>query len=265
MRFAGRLPKLVAMRQRINWLALHGVVRGLTFIGARRGDPQGRLFADPAVRANPTAFIEELRSAGRIVKGRTLFITVDHEIAHEVLRSDDFQVTEIGEGLPKPLRWIQARTDPGLLHPLRPPSLLSVEPPEHTRYRKLVSSVFTSRAVAKLRDRVEETANVLLDGLGENPGVVDIVERYCSRLPVTVIGDILGVPDRDRPKILEYGELGAPSLDLGLTWQQYLRVHRGIEGFNVWLANSSAAAAPQPRRRPDESADRGCRRGWQAQ
>ena len=68
------------------------------------------------------------------------------------------------------------KTDTGLLHPLAPPSLLSVEPPEHTRYRKLVSSVFTTRAVAALRERVEETAKALLDELGDESGVVDIVD-----------------------------------------------------------------------------------------
>jgi cytochrome P450 len=115
--------------------------------------------------------------------------------------------------------------------------MLSVEPPDHTRYRKLVSSVFTTRAVAALRDRVAETAESLLDNLGDEPGVVDVVERYCSQLPVTVIGDILGVPDEARPRILEFGELGAPSLDIGLTWQQYRQVYRGIEGFNDWLSN----------------------------
>jgi cytochrome P450 len=54
---------------------------------------------------------------------------------------------------------------------------------------------------------------------------------------VSVIGDILGVPDEARPRILEFGELGAPSLDIGLTWSQYQAVYRGIEGFHTWLAN----------------------------
>jgi cytochrome P450 len=44
-----------------------------------------------------------------------------------------------------------------------------------------------------------------------------------------VIGDILGVPDPARRRILEFGELAAPSLDIGLTWAQYRRVNRGIE------------------------------------
>ncbi len=225
------------MRQRIRWLAIHGVLRAVSKHFARRGDPQGRLIADPAVRANPVAFTEELRAQGPIVKCRVLYITVDHKIVNDLLRSDDFRVVAMGSNLPKPLQWVANRTKTGLQHPLEPPSMLSVEPPEHTRYRKLVSSVFTTRAVAALRDRVTETANKLLDELGDEPGVVDVVEQYCSKLPVSVIGDILGVPEEARPRILEFGELAAPSLDIGLTWPQYRRVYRGIEGFNIWLSN----------------------------
>jgi cytochrome P450 len=225
------------MKQRIRWMALHGFVRGVSSFAARRGDPQARLIADPLVRENPAAFADEMRPRGPVIRGRAGLMTFDHQIANELLRSDDFRVSSLGGNLPKPLQWVLRHTETGLLHPLEPPSMLSVEPPDHTRYRKLVSSVFTTRAVAALRDRVEETAVSLLDDLGDEPGVVDVVERYCSQLPVTVIGDILGVPDEARPRILEFGELGAPSLDIGLSWRQYRRVYQGIEGFNVWLSN----------------------------
>src|SRR5690606_2583421 len=65
----------------------------------------------------------------------------------------------------------------------------------------------------------------------------DIVDRYCSQLPVAVISDILGVPERDRKHILHFGELGAPSLDIGLSWRQFKQVHEGIVGFNAWLGS----------------------------
>jgi len=230
----------MTVKQCIRWLAMHGSARGVSRVLARRGDPQGRLITDPQLRSNPVPFIEELRAMGPIVKCRLMHITVDHKIANDLLRSDDFHVFGFGSGLPRPLQWVVRRTDPGLLHPLEPPSMLSVEPPDHTRYRKLVSSVFTTRAVAALRDRVQDTADRLLDELAadaEAGGSIDVVERYCSQLPVTVIGDILGVPDEARPRILEFGELGAPSLDMGLTWKQYQQVYRGIEGFNNWLAD----------------------------
>ncbi|BBX05146.1 cytochrome [Mycolicibacterium moriokaense] len=224
------------IKQRIHWLALHGLIRGVSKFFARRGDPQGRLLADPAVRADPVAFIDEVRAMGPIVKCRAAYLTVDHKIANDLLRSDDFAVFGIGSNLPKAAQWVADRTRSDLMHPIRPPSMLSVEPPQHTRYRKLVSSVFTPRAVAALRDRVQESANEILEGLTD-AGTTDIVDRYCSQLPVTVIGDILGVPEDARPRILEFGELGAPSLDIGLTWRQYQTVNRGIEGFSDWLTN----------------------------
>jgi cytochrome P450 len=225
------------IRQRLHWVAVHGAIRGISKVFARQGDPQGRLVADPTVRADPVAFIEELRARGPIVRCRALYMTVDHKIVNDLLRSDDFQVFGMGSNLPKPLQWVADRTKPNLLHPIQPPSMLSVEPPDHTRYRKLVSSVFTTRAVAALRDGVQDTANRLLDELAEAGGTVDVVERYCSQLPVSVIGDILGVPESARPRILEFGELGAPSLDIGLTWTQYKTVYRGIEGFHGWLSD----------------------------
>ncbi len=225
------------MRQRLRWFALHGVVRGLSKLGLRSGDPQARRIADPAVRENPGAFADQLRDKGPLSRCRVVLMTFDHGVAQELLRSDDFRVAELGGNLPGPLRWIARKTDPGLLHPLRPPSLLSVEPPDHTRYRKLVSSVFTPRAVATLRERVEETATALLDRLEGGPDIVDVVGRYCSQLPVAIIGDILGVPEEDRPRILRFGEMAAPSLDIGLSWQQFQQVNEGLVGFNGWLAD----------------------------
>ncbi|MEY8016189.1 cytochrome P450 [Mycobacterium servetii] len=227
------------MKERLHWLAMHGFVRGVAAIGARRGDLQARLIADPSVAADPVAFYDELRALGPLAKGQVNYLTTDYSLAQELLRSDDFRVVNMGSNLPGPLRWLERRTRDDRLHPLRAPSLLAVEPPDHTRYRKTVSAVFTARAVAALRDRVEQTAAGLLDQLERRSGtsgVVDVVGRYCSQLPVAIISDILGVPEQDRRRVLEFGELAAPSLDIGLPWRQYRSVQDGIAGFHSWLA-----------------------------
>ncbi len=228
------------MKERLHWLAMHGFIRGVAAIGMRRGDPQARLVADPTVAADPVQFYEELRALGPLVKGRANYLTTDHALAHELLRADDFRVINMGSNLPAPLRWLESRTRDDLLHPLRAPSLLAVEPPDHTRYRKTVSAVFTPRAVAALRDGVELTAAKLLDELADQSGVskvIDVVGRYCSLLPVAIISDILGVPEQDRRRVLEFGELAAPSLDIGLPWRQYRSVQQGVAGFKFWLAD----------------------------
>jgi cytochrome P450 len=64
---------------------------------------------------------------------------------------------------------MRAGTAPDALGPLDPPSLLVVDPPDHTRYRRLVSRVFTPRAVAALAPDVERIATGLLDTFGSTP------------------------------------------------------------------------------------------------
>ncbi len=229
-----------SVKRRLHWLAVHGFVRAVARIGVARGDLKARLIADPKVLADPASFYDELQAQGPLVGTRSGHLAVGHTLAHELLRSDDFRVLVIGSNLPAPLRWLERRTRDEMLHLLRPPSLLVVEPPDHTRYRRTVSAVFTSRAVAALRDGVERTATKILDQLAQESGgsgVVDIVGRYCSQLPVAIISDILGVPEQDRSKILEFGEMAAPSLDFGVPWRQYRRVQEGIAGFEVWLTD----------------------------
>ena len=237
---------MTPVRERLHWLAMHAVVRTLAAYGARRGDLQARLLADPAIHDDPVPFYDELRQYGPLIRSRLSYLTADHAVAFELLRSDDFRVLIQGSSLPTPLRWLERHTRADLLHPLLPPSLLAVEPPDHTRYRKTVSSVFTTRRVAMLRDSVDDTAAALLAKLSTETGAVDIVERYCAQLPVTVISELLGVPHSERARILQFGELAAPSLDFGLTWPQYREVQRGLEGFNEWLSTHLDALRRNP-------------------
>ena len=96
----------------IQWLAVHGVIRGISKVFARQGDLEVRLVADPAVRADPVAFIEELRAIGPIVRCRALYMIVDDKIVNDLLRSEDFHVFAMGSNLPKPLQWFLTRTRP---------------------------------------------------------------------------------------------------------------------------------------------------------
>ncbi|GAB2918972.1 cytochrome P450 [Rhodococcus aerolatus] len=238
------LPRLA-----LRWASLHGTVRVLSGQAARAGDPQAMLIADPATRADPLGTYTRIREQGALVRTRVGRITVDHAVAFALLRSDDLAVTSVGVAAPAPLRAIERLTRGSALHPLQEPSLLSVEPPEHTRYRTLVSSVFTARAVAGLRDMVQATADRLLDELAADARAgrtVDLVERYCAQLPVAVISAILGVPESERQRVLRFGELAAPSLDIGLTWPQFRQVDAGLRGFDTWLGEHLASLRRNP-------------------
>lgn len=237
---------LQSARRRTHWMASHGLVRAVAPLGARLGDLQARLISDPRVRIDPGPVHREIRSRGPIARGRLADVTVDYGVVRDVLRSDDFRTTGSGPQGPRLISAIEQWTRSEGLHPLRPPSLLATEPPSHTTYRRLVSSVFTARAVAAMRDNVERTAHRLLDDLERDTGVVDIIDRYCARLPVAVIGDILGVPEDERELVLQFGELAAPSLDLGLSWSEHRRVDDGLSKFVEWLHGHLARLRDNP-------------------
>jgi cytochrome P450 len=224
-----------AVRQRVRWGFQHGIVGLAVRRAARAGDLQAVSIVDPGHRANPYPLYEQVRARGRLVPGKLGHVTVSHDLVSHVLRSDDFRAGPDDDAMPPLLgRLVRWSRDPRALGPIDPPSLLVVEPPDHTRYRRLVSRVFTARAVEALRDRVQQIADGLLDELASH-AEVDLVEAYCSRLPVTVITEILGVRPEDRATVLGFGREGAPSLDIGLTWKQFKAVDDSVRGFQEWL------------------------------
>jgi cytochrome P450 len=223
-----------AGRPLVRWGLGHFLPRTLMTAAARRGDLQGRLIM-ASRGGDPYPLFEELRAQGPLYRGRFAFLTPSLPVAREVLSSNDFRTgfdVSQARGLPgRAFRWA---ADDDLLGPLEPPSLLVTEPPDHTRYRKLVSRVFSVRAVERIRARAEQIAADLLDELAY-AGQVDLVERYCAMLPVTVIAEILGVPASDRARVLAFGAAAAPSLDLGLSWRQFRQVESALAGFDRWL------------------------------
>jgi cytochrome P450 len=79
--------------------------------------------------------------------------------------------------------------------------MLNSDPPDHTRLRKLVSRAFTVRAIARMRPRIEEIAQELADRMAAKAaggGTVDLLDEFAFPLPMTVICELLGVPEGER-------------------------------------------------------------------
>jgi cytochrome P450 len=81
--------------------------------------------------------------------------------------------------------------------------MLNVDPPDHTRLRRLVSRAFTPGRIAALEPAIRVIAGRLLDKLEEAgaDATVDLVEGYAYPLPFEVIGELLGIPAADRPRL----------------------------------------------------------------
>jgi cytochrome P450 len=219
----------------VKWAARHGLIKVALRRAAKRGEPQARLMIDRSVRANPFPIYDRIRSRGPISRGGLTFVAPSHRAASAVLRSDVFRVGLDVAAVPWFMRRVLIRRAGGrLVGPIDPPSLLAVNPPQHTRYRRQVAKVFTPRAIAALEPRVRQIAEELLDDLDQRE-VVDLVETYAALLPVTVISEILGVPLAMRTQFLDWGNQAAAALDIGLDYREYAASERGIQLLNEWM------------------------------
>ncbi len=233
------------LRTDLRWVTQHGVVRLAMKRAAKQGDLQARSVTDLAHRANPYPLYRKVRERGPLVRGRLGSITATHAVVTEALRNDDLRAGPGDDALPGALgrlaRWAR---DPALLGPVDPPSLLVAEPPDHTRMRRTVSRVFTARAIENLRARTEQVAADLLDRMTEPR--VELIDAYCSRLPVVMISEILGVRPEDHARVLAFGRAGAPSLDIGLGRRQHRAVEQGVREFSTWLTEHLARVRREP-------------------
>ncbi len=82
-------------------------------------------------------------------------------------------------------------------------TLLNMDPPKHSRYRRLVSAGFTPRMITKLVDHIQERAAGILDGI-EGRETVEFVEEVAAELPLQVICEMIGVPDEDRKLVFDW-------------------------------------------------------------
>lgn len=92
-------------------------------------------------------------------------------------------------------------------------SMISVDPPDHTRLRRLVNKAFTPRVVAALEPRIRELVDGMLDG-ADRDGHLEVIADLAFPLPVTVIAELLGIPVEDRERFRTWSRaLLAPAVD----------------------------------------------------
>ncbi|MFS0838866.1 cytochrome P450 family protein [Paenibacillus sp. 1P03SA] len=79
------------------------------------------------------------------------------------------------------------------------PNMLTADPPDHTRLRRLASKAFTPQMIEGMRPRIQQIADELLDAV-QDRGQMDLVTDFAYPLPITVISEILGIPAADRSR-----------------------------------------------------------------
>ena len=129
-----------------------------------------------------------------------------------------------------------------------PTSMLFRDPPDHTRLRGLVSRAFTPRVVEGLRPRIQQIADGLLDRV-QGAGRMEVISDLAYPLPVTVISEMLGVPEEDRERIKQWSADIARSLDaIGLPTDPEI-VDRGRTGRRA-IGDYFRSLIPDRKKRP---------------
>jgi cytochrome P450 family 107 subfamily K polypeptide 1 len=182
---------------------------------------------------------------------RESFFVTHYDDVVETLLDDRFSVD------PSSLMTAEERAKvPGGAEEFRPltRSLLSLDPPDHTRIRKLVQPSFTGRGMDAMRPSIQAVVDHLLDRAereaeerGETPGNrrMELVRQFAYPFPVTVISDLLGIPREDRDKIRGWTE-NLLRVDAGRDQAMQDEVRKGLRDFSDYLTELFARKRSEP-------------------
>lgn len=163
----------------------------------------------PELTADPYGGFGRIREEGPVVRGRLadggrVWIVGRHEQVSAVLTDPRF--ANNSRSLPGSTtdQYAESLIRFGLPRDLVPhlsDTVTHLDPPDHTRLRKLVTRAFSARRVSCLVPRVRALTEELVDALPDRAedGTVDLVEHLAYPLPITVICELIGVPAGDRP------------------------------------------------------------------
>ena len=164
-----------------------------------RGDPVARMLA-PEVKHDPYPLWSDVRRRGVYRSPLGAWATADHDTVGAVLRDRRFSASPVHHAAYRPPAYPPG--DPR--GELATSDLLTMDPPDHTRIRRLVSRAFSPKVIAGLepwiRDRIEE----LLAPLDPSAGF-DLVDALAFPLPIAVICRLLGVPADDEDRFRAWG------------------------------------------------------------
>ncbi|GHF75482.1 cytochrome P450 [Streptomyces griseosporeus] len=202
---------------------------------------------DPAFLADPYPAYAELRARGRVLyyEPTDQWLVPRHADVSALLRErrlgrtylHRFSHEEFGRTPPP------AEHEP--FHTLNDHGMLDLEPPDHTRIRRLVSKAFTPRTVERLKPYVEQLAGDLVARLVE-AGRGDLLTDVAEPLPVAVIAEMLGIPDADRPLLRPWSADICGMYELNPSAEAADRAVRASVEFSDYLRDLIAARRREP-------------------
>ena len=114
------------------------------------------------------------------------------------------------------------------------PSMLFLDPPDHTRLRALVNKAFTPRAITALESHIRELMTTLLDAV-DDPSAFDLMEAVAKPLPVIVIAEMLGIPPEDRAQFGIWSDQRARILEPTLSPEEQETAESAMRALDAYL------------------------------
>jgi cytochrome P450 len=159
---------------------------------------------EPAYTGNPYPFFAGLREQGPVTKvvveGLAVWLVTRYEDIREGLSDPRLSNDpELGDAVTRAVPWVGA-SDATARHMLR------LDPPDHTRLRRLVARAFTPRRIEALRPRIQQIADQLIAAI-QPLGRADILDSFALPLPLIVISELFGVPTPDRQEFVRWANI----------------------------------------------------------
>ena len=194
-----------------------------------------------AMARNPYPIYAELRARAPVHRNRLLdaWVLSRHADVDAVLR--DFRRFSNDQRKRDPVRRRRS-TLPQIPYP----TILFLDPPDHTRLRALVNKAFTPKAVADLEPRIRRMTRTLLDAAAD-PNGFDLMETLANPLPVMVIADMLGVPVEDRAQFREWSNQRARILEPTVGRREFRIAEEASKSLDAYFLSIIKARRIVPR------------------
>jgi cytochrome P450 len=159
---------------------------------------------EPEYTGNPYPLFARLREQGPVTQvvaeGLTVWLVTRYEDIRAGLTDPRLSNDpELGDAVTRAMPWVGASVATAR-------HLLRLDPPDHTRLRRLVARAFTPRRIEALRPRIQEIADQLIAAI-QPLGHTDIMDSFALPLPLVVISELLGVPIPDRQDFVRWVNL----------------------------------------------------------
>lgn len=210
-----------------------------------------RQVTQPEYLSNPYPLYQQLREVDPVFwdEEEEGWILTSHADVMTYLRDQRFSAARMNIETD----WLPAELKESLEPPISALTrqMLFLDPPDHTRLRGLVSRAFTPRMIEKLRPRIQQLVNELLEPAQEK-GQMEAISEFAYPLPAIVIAEMLGVPPEDRARFTQWTHDFGVLLDGGGGELNFEQLAQSLQGVNEFM-EYFRAIIHQQRQKPQDN------------